>query len=109
MSASTPAPIERLALLPLRGEHDIVAARKRARTVAGLLGLDRFDGIRIAIAASDLARLIVKAQVPTRLELAVELALAPAPQALQLRIPRAPAELGSATFGRLVDRVHRVA
>ena len=40
----------------IRQEHDIVAARQRARQVAELLGLDRIEQTRIATAVSEVAR-----------------------------------------------------
>ena len=42
--------------LPLRHERHVVHARQRARDIAGLLGFDHQDQIRVATAASELAR-----------------------------------------------------
>ncbi|HVT99377.1 MAG TPA: ATP-binding protein [Acidobacteriaceae bacterium] len=42
--------------LPLRTERDVVQARQRAREVAAELGLDNQDQIRMATAASEIAR-----------------------------------------------------
>ncbi|HEV2146172.1 MAG TPA: ATP-binding protein [Longimicrobiaceae bacterium] len=45
-----------LLALALRGEHDVVLARQRARQVAELLGFDRLAATRIATAVSEIAR-----------------------------------------------------
>jgi anti-sigma regulatory factor (Ser/Thr protein kinase) len=42
--------------LAVRYEHDVVAARQRARQIAGLLGFDAQDQTRIATAVSEIAR-----------------------------------------------------
>ncbi len=57
---------EPLTILPLSGpvlttvairfEHDVVLARQRARQIAGLLGFDTHDQVRIATAISEIAR-----------------------------------------------------
>src|SRR5215510_2247189 len=40
----------------IKYEHDVVAARRRARQIAGLLGFDAQDQSRIATAVSEIAR-----------------------------------------------------
>jgi signal transduction histidine kinase/CheY-like chemotaxis protein len=45
-----------LTVVALDREHDLVLARQRARQVAGLLGLDGQDQVRVATAVSELAR-----------------------------------------------------
>src|SRR5207249_3809902 len=40
----------------IKYEHDVVAARQRARQIAGLLGFDTRDQTRIATAVSEIAR-----------------------------------------------------
>src|SRR5262250_3072960 len=40
----------------IKYEHDVVAARQRARQIAGLLGFDSQDQSRIATAVSEIAR-----------------------------------------------------
>jgi signal transduction histidine kinase/DNA-binding response OmpR family regulator len=45
-----------LLTLTLRYEHDVVAARQRARQVAALLGFDGQDQTRVATAVSEIAR-----------------------------------------------------
>ncbi len=42
--------------LTLRDERDVVTARQRARSIAGALGFDHHDQIRIATAVSEIAR-----------------------------------------------------
>jgi signal transduction histidine kinase/CheY-like chemotaxis protein len=42
--------------LALRSEHDVVQARQRAREIAGLLGFDHQEQIRLATAVSEIAR-----------------------------------------------------
>src|SRR5262245_46743436 len=42
--------------MELRGEHDVVLARQRARQIAGLVGLDSQDQTRLATAVSEIAR-----------------------------------------------------
>ena len=42
--------------MALRHEHDVVAARQRARRVAEILGFDRQDQSRVATAVSEIAR-----------------------------------------------------
>src|SRR3954466_8467694 len=99
-------PTERLAILALKNEQDVVNSRRCARTIASKLGMDRFDEIRVAIAASDIARLVVKGGLSSSLEFAVQMVPHPAPQKLLLRVSPAPSDSG-ATFGRLVDGVQR--
>src|SRR5947209_13413610 len=45
-----------LLTISIRYEHDVVLSRQRARQLAGLLGFDRQDQVRIATAVSELAR-----------------------------------------------------
>ena len=42
--------------IALRNERDVVQARQRAREIAGLLGFDNQEQIRIATATSEMAR-----------------------------------------------------
>ncbi len=42
--------------IPLRNERDVVQARQRAREIAGLLGFDNQEQIRLATATSEMAR-----------------------------------------------------
>lgn len=46
--------------LPLRRKRDVVAARQRARQIAGLLGYDRRQQVQIAAAVFDLAALFCR-------------------------------------------------
>ena len=46
----------RLMKISLQSEHDVVAARQRARQIAGLLGFGNQDQVRIATAVSEIAR-----------------------------------------------------
>jgi signal transduction histidine kinase/CheY-like chemotaxis protein len=53
--------VDRAAPVPLlsvgvRDEHDVVTARQRARQIAGLVGFDVQDQVRIATAVSEIAR-----------------------------------------------------
>ena len=48
--------LARIAVIQLRGEDDVVVARRGARDVARALGFDAQDQIRIATATSELAR-----------------------------------------------------
>src|SRR4051812_6708339 len=48
--------MESLLTLPLRNEHDVVAARRRARDMAAQFGFDPQDQSRIATAVSEIAR-----------------------------------------------------
>ena len=45
-----------LTTVNIRYEHDVVLARQRARQIAGLLGFDNQDQVRIATAVSEMAR-----------------------------------------------------
>ena len=45
-----------LSTIPLRNERDVVQARQRAREIAALVGFDNQEQIRLATAASELAR-----------------------------------------------------
>lgn len=51
---------EPILTLPLRRKRDVVAARQRARQVAGLLGYDRRTQVQIAAAVFDLAALFCR-------------------------------------------------
>jgi signal transduction histidine kinase/CheY-like chemotaxis protein len=42
--------------LAIQNEHDVVAARRRAREIAGLIGFDHQDQIRFATAVSEIVR-----------------------------------------------------
>jgi len=46
----------RLSTITLRNERDVVQARQRAREIAGLLGFDNQEQIRLATATSEMAR-----------------------------------------------------
>ncbi len=46
--------------LPLAGEEDLIAARQRARAVAGEVGFGAVDQSRIATAVSELARNVLR-------------------------------------------------
>src|SRR5438876_8378228 len=56
----------------IKYEHDVVAARQRARQIAGLLGFDRQDQTRIATAVSEIARNAFTYAGGGRVEFAVE-------------------------------------
>lgn len=45
-----------LSSIPLRNERDVVQARQRAREIAGMLGFDNQEQIRLATATSEMAR-----------------------------------------------------
>ena len=68
----------------MRTEHDVVAARQRARQVAGLLGLDAQDQTRVATALSEIARNAVQYGGGGRVEFSVEGATLP--QLLLIRV-----------------------
>jgi signal transduction histidine kinase/CheY-like chemotaxis protein len=59
--------------LALRTERDVVQARQRAREVAAELGLDNQDQIRIATAASEIARNAFRYAQNGKVEFAVDL------------------------------------
>jgi signal transduction histidine kinase/CheY-like chemotaxis protein len=69
--------------LALRTERDVVQARQRAREIAAELGLDNQDQIRIATAASEMARNAFRYARDGRVEFAVELG---EPQSLEITI-----------------------
>src|SRR5579884_2701709 len=48
--------VQKIISAEIRYENDIVAARQRARQIAGLLGFDLQDQTRIATAVSEMAR-----------------------------------------------------
>lgn len=56
MKSVPPARLPRLLKLSLQNDHDVVAARQRARHIAGLLGFNNLDQVRIATAVSEIAR-----------------------------------------------------
>ncbi|HEX5475108.1 MAG TPA: ATP-binding protein [Vicinamibacterales bacterium] len=68
---------ERLLSVSLRREHDVVAARRRARQVAAALGFDVHEQTRIATAVSELARNAVQYAGGGTVEYSLEGALAP--------------------------------
>ena len=70
-------------LLALRTERDVVQARQRAREVAAELGLDNQDQIRIATAASEIARNAFRYARNGKVEFAVGLE---EPQYLQVTV-----------------------
>jgi signal transduction histidine kinase/CheY-like chemotaxis protein len=74
----------RLLTVRVRHEHDIVAARQRARQIAGRLGFDSTEQTRIATAVSELARNAFEYAGGGSVEYAVEGA-AP-PQVLSVRV-----------------------
>ncbi len=47
---------DRLSIITLRNERDVVQARQRAREIAALLGFDNQEQIRLATATSEMAR-----------------------------------------------------
>jgi signal transduction histidine kinase len=49
-------PVTAISSISLHFEYDLVAARRRARQIAGLLGFDEQDQTRIATVASEIAR-----------------------------------------------------
>src|SRR2546425_5940857 len=61
----------------IKYEHDVVAARQRARQIAGLLGFDPQDQTRIATAVSEIARNAFTYAGGGRVEFAVEGRTAP--------------------------------
>jgi signal transduction histidine kinase/ActR/RegA family two-component response regulator len=56
----------------IKYEHDVVAARRRARQIAGLLGFDAQDQSRIATAVSEIARNAFNYAAGGRVEFQVE-------------------------------------
>ena len=56
----------------IQHEHDIVAARQRARQIGGLLGFDQQDQTRIATAVSEIARNAYAYARGGRVEFAIE-------------------------------------
>ena len=68
----------------MRDEQDVVAARQRARQVAGLLGFDSQDQTRLATAVSEIARNAVRYAREGRVEFSVEGLTAP--QVLTIRV-----------------------
>src|SRR5256885_16892828 len=56
----------------IKYEHDVVAARQRARQIAGLLGFDSQDQTRIATAVSEIARNAVGYGGGGRIDFSVE-------------------------------------
>ncbi|MFP5248103.1 MAG: ATP-binding protein, partial [Thermoanaerobaculia bacterium] len=56
----------------LHFEYDLVAARRRARQIAALLGFDEQDQTRIATVASEIARNALRYAGGGRIEFAVE-------------------------------------
>ncbi|HTV14667.1 MAG TPA: ATP-binding protein [Acidobacteriaceae bacterium] len=70
-------------LLALRTERDVVQARQRAREVAAVLGLDNQDQIRMATAASEVARNAFRYARNGKVEFAVDLQ---DPQSLEVTV-----------------------
>lgn len=56
MKSVLTARLPRLLKLSLQNDHDVVAARQRARHIAVLLGFNNLDQVRIATAVSEIAR-----------------------------------------------------
>ena len=56
----------------LKADHDLVVARQRARHIAGLLGFEEPDRIRIATVTSEIARNALHYAAGGRIEFAVE-------------------------------------
>src|SRR5262245_66468631 len=56
----------------IKYEHDVVAARRRARQIAGLLGFEAQDQSRIATAVSEIARNAFNYADGSRVEFHVE-------------------------------------
>jgi signal transduction histidine kinase/CheY-like chemotaxis protein len=55
MSRSSATPI-RLLRMPLREQQDVVLCRQRARAIAGMVGVESAEQVRIATAVSEIAR-----------------------------------------------------
>lgn len=92
---------ERLLTVRLRQEHDVVAARRRARQIAGALGFDVHDQTRVATAVSELARNAVEYAGGGSVEYGLE--GAHAPQVLSVTISdhgRGIADLDAVLGGR---------
>jgi signal transduction histidine kinase/CheY-like chemotaxis protein len=68
----------------VRAEHDVVAARQRARQLAALVGFGNQDQVRIATAVSEIARNAFQYGHGGRVEFA--LSLSPHPQALSVTV-----------------------
>lgn len=67
----------RILAVALRHEHDVVAARQRARQLAGLLGFDVQEQTRIATAVSEIARNAFRYAGGGRVDFSVEGRTAP--------------------------------
>ena len=95
----------RILSLAVRQELDVVLARQRARRIAGLLGFDAQDQVRIATAVSEIARNAVA--YAARGAVDFELEGATAPQVLLIRVvdegPGIP-QLASILEGRYRSR-----
>ena len=107
----------------IKQEHDVVAARQRARQIAGSLGFDAQDQTRIATAVSEIARNAYAYAGGGRVDFAVEGRTAP--QVLEVRVSdngpgvarlqdildgryRSPSGMGLGIVGarRLMDQFH---
>ena len=62
----------RLLTVRIRQEQDVVVARQRARQLAGLLGFDELDRVRIATAVSEIARNVYKYAREGEVEFSIE-------------------------------------
>jgi signal transduction histidine kinase/DNA-binding response OmpR family regulator len=84
-------------------EHDVVAARQRARQIAGMLGFDAQDQTRIATAVSEIARNAYTYAGGGRVEFAVEGRTAPQVFTVQVT-DRGP---GIADLARILGGAYR--
>ena len=113
----------RILALPIRDEHDVVAARQRARQIAVQLGFDSQDQTRIATAVSEIARNAYRYAGGGRVDFVLEGKTAPQVLAIGVRdegpgiadLPRIDAGqyrsstgmgLGIVGARRLMDQVH---
>lgn len=72
-----------LTTVAIRFEHDVVLARQRARQIAGLLGFEEHDQVRIATAVSEVARNAFRYARGGKVEFSI---LETIPSALQVRV-----------------------
>ncbi len=89
----------RLLSMPIKYEDDVVAARRRAREISGVLGFDAQDQTRVATALSEIARNAVTYAGGGKVEFIIEGQTAP--QLLLIRVsdvgPGSPRSSGSST------------
>lgn len=80
MAVVSGAPLSRLLKMRVASEHDVVAARQRARRIAALLDFDNQNQVRIATAVSEIARNAFRYAGGGSIEFFVDKAAAPALQ-----------------------------